>query len=70
MFGHSFLLTSGAKVAVTATTINKTSACVFSNYNDEGIRRKDCGGLLLNLLNKNVITSYLIQVIALSDHLK
>lgn len=43
MFDHKPQITSGTKVAVTAANINEASAFVFSNYNGEGIRTKDCG---------------------------
>jgi hypothetical protein len=32
-----------AKVAVTATTINDTLPCLFTNYNDDATRYADCG---------------------------
>ena len=38
---------SGCKVAVTATTISDASAFVFSNYNGDGTRERNCGKHIL-----------------------
>jgi Patatin-like phospholipase len=43
MFGYRPLMWSGSKVAVTATTVDDSTAFVISNYNGEGERRDDCG---------------------------
>jgi hypothetical protein len=43
MFDHRSQMTSGTRVAVTAANINEASSFIFSNYNGEGRRTKDCG---------------------------
>lgn len=43
LFGSRDSPLSGAKVAVTATTVSSSSLCIFSNYNGMGKRKDDCG---------------------------
>ncbi|KAH7053462.1 hypothetical protein B0J12DRAFT_571025 [Macrophomina phaseolina] len=42
LFGSRDSPLSGAKVAVTATTVRSSSLCIFSNYNGLGKRKDDC----------------------------
>jgi hypothetical protein len=43
LLGWSDATNLATKVAVTATTTDTSSACVFSNYIGEGTRPSDCG---------------------------
>ena len=43
MFDYRPLMISGTKVAVTAANINEASSFIFTNYNGEGTRTRDCG---------------------------
>lgn len=45
---------SGVKVAVTATTIEDSSPCIFSNYNGIGTRSIECGYRMVRDNSKKV----------------